>query len=138
MVIDSRACRAGHFPCAFQLRSAGATVNVDARSNVDARTDARSTIDARSNIEAGAVSFTEAPTTVSLENHPDAVIETMRQLVLDLPVPVVYIAPTEVRVDAPIVNVPAPVVNVAAPEKRKTTRTVKRDQEGRIAQVIED
>jgi hypothetical protein len=110
--------------------------NIDARSNVDARTDARSTIDARSNIEAGAIAFTEGAT--SIDNRHGADVGELRQLGLfdPPPAPIVNVAPPEVRVEAPIVNVPAPVVNVTVPEK-KTTRTVKRDKEGRIAQVIE-
>jgi len=54
-----------------------------------------------------------------------------------MPEMVLNYTPPAVNVPAPIINVPETVVRVNIPEQRPTIRTVERDNNGRIVNIIE-
>jgi hypothetical protein len=55
---------------------------------------------------------------------------TMPEILVNVPQPVV-------NVPAPVVNVPETVVRVTVPETKPVVRTVERDEQGRILQIVE-
>jgi hypothetical protein len=64
-------------------------------------------------------------------------VNSRRELNLNLPEQVIHVPAPQVHVDAPVVNVPETVVNVNVPEQRTVVRSVERDENGRIVNIIE-
>jgi hypothetical protein len=56
---------------------------------------------------------------------------------ITMPEMVLNYTPPPVNIPAPIINVPETVVRINIPEQRPTIRTVERDSNGRIVNIIE-
>lgn len=70
---------------------------------------------------------------------PEAVYDVQRthEVNVQIPETVVNVPPSVVNVPPAVINVEAPIVNVEAPAQRATIRTVERDVDGRILNIIE-
>jgi hypothetical protein len=56
---------------------------------------------------------------------------------INLPQTVMNYTPPAINIPAPIINVPETVVRVNLPQNKPTIRTVERDADGRILNIIE-
>lgn len=64
--------------------------------------------------------------------NPENVYEVQRSHEVNVSIP-----KTEINVPPAVINVEAPIVNVEAPAQKATIRTVERDQDGKIVNIIE-
>ena len=64
--------------------------------------------------------------------NPENVYDVQRSHEVNVSIP-----KTEINVPPAVINVEAPIVNVEAPAQKATIRTVERDQDGKIVNIIE-
>jgi hypothetical protein len=70
--------------------------------------------------------------------NPQAAYDVKSQdMNITMPEMVLNYTPPPVNIPAPIINVPETVVRINIPEQRPTIRTVERDSNGRIVNIIE-
>jgi HK97 family phage portal protein len=74
---------------------------------------------------------------VDPENPKSAYEVKSQNMDINLPQTIMNYTPPAINIPAPIINVPETVVRVNVPESKPTIRTVERDADGRILNIIE-
>ena len=75
--------------------------------------------------------------TVDPEDPQSAYEVKSQNMDINLPQTVMNYTPPAINIPAPIINVPETVVRVNLPQNKPTIRTVERDADGRILNIIE-
>jgi hypothetical protein len=75
--------------------------------------------------------------TVAPDDPPSAYEVKSQDMSITMPQTIMNYTPPAINIPAPIINVPETVVRVNLPENKPTIRTVERDADGRILNIIE-
>jgi hypothetical protein len=75
--------------------------------------------------------------TVNPADPPAAYEVKSQNMDINLPQTVMNYTPPAINIPAPVINVPETVVRVNLPQNKPTIRTVERDADGRILNIIE-